>query len=99
MEITAIQAVAPLSGAGIKAEGAASAPRAEFARWLDDQIQTADRDIKAADTEVRKLALGETDNLHQVMLSLERARTSLELVVQVRNRLLDAYQDVLRMQV
>ena len=99
MDIAAIAGVGAVDSPLQKpaATGTAAAP--DFARWLDDQLQVADRDIKAADKEVQKLALGETDNLHNVMLSLERARTSLELVVQVRNRLLEAYQDIQRMQV
>jgi flagellar hook-basal body complex protein FliE len=52
-----------------------------------------------ADQQVTRLALGETDNLHQVMISLERAKLSFQLMVQVRNKFLEAYQDVLRMQI
>jgi flagellar hook-basal body complex protein FliE len=48
---------------------------------------------------VRQLAVGEPVNLHQVMVQLERAKLQLELVVQVRNKLLDAYQDLMKMQI
>jgi hypothetical protein len=46
-----------------------------------------------------ELATGEVDNLHQVMLKLDEAKLSFQLMVQVRNKLLEAYQDILRMQV
>jgi len=98
MEISAIQAVGAVGAPERKAE-AAGAERPDFAKWLDQQVQAADREIQTADREVQKLAVGESDNLHQVMLSLERARLSLDLIVQVRNRLLEAYQDLQRMQV
>ncbi len=49
--------------------------------------------------QMRNLVAGDVENLHQVMMSLEKAKLSFELVVQVRNRLLEAYQDVMRMQV
>ena len=52
-----------------------------------------------SDRMLQRLAAGEVDNLHQVMVSLEEARLSFQLLVQVRNRLLEAYQDVLKMQV
>jgi flagellar hook-basal body complex protein FliE len=48
---------------------------------------------------VQRLASGDTSNLHEVMLGIERARMQFQLLVQVRNRVLEAYQDVLRMQV
>jgi flagellar hook-basal body complex protein FliE len=38
-------------------------------------------------------------NLHQVMLHLEESRIGLQLLLQVRNRVLEAYQDVMKMQV
>lgn len=101
MDIAAIQAigVAPSPLVRIEQASAAAAPKSSFVDWLDEQVKTVGHEIQSADREVQKLALGETENLHQVMLSLERARISMDLLVQVRNRLLDAYQDVLRMQV
>lgn len=48
---------------------------------------------------LQDLAAGKTDNIHHVMLSLEDAKLSLQLLVQVRNKLLEGYQDILRMQV
>jgi len=99
MELSAIQAVGAIGAPERKAETAAGAEPPDFAKWLEQQVQVADREIRTADREVQKLAVGESDNLHQVMLSLERARLSLDLIVQVRNRLLEAYQDIQRMQV
>ena len=51
------------------------------------------------DERVRQLAVGKPVNLHQVMVQLERAKLQLELMVQVRNKLLDAYQDLMKMQI
>jgi flagellar hook-basal body complex protein FliE len=48
---------------------------------------------------LQDMASGKTDNIHHVMLALEDAKLSLQLLVQVRNKLLESYQDVLRMQV
>ena len=70
-----------------------------FSAWLEQQVRTTNTDIVSADNSVRHLAVGEPVNLHQVMVQLERARLQLELVVQVRNKLLDAYQDLLKMQI
>lgn len=71
----------------------------DFTAWLGYQVNEVNSQIIKADDSVRRLALGETDNLHQVMISLEKAKLSFELMVQVRNKLLDAYQDIMRMTV
>jgi flagellar hook-basal body complex protein FliE len=46
-----------------------------------------------------ELALGQTDNLHQVMIGAERTRLQFELAMSMRNRVLEAYQEIMRMQV
>lgn len=71
----------------------------DFTQWLDREFTALNTQLSQADQEVRKLALGESGNLHHVMLSLEKAKTSFELLVQVRNRLVEGYQDLMRMQV
>lgn len=56
-------------------------------------------ELLAGDKAVRNLALGNGDSLHESMMALEHARLSLELMLQVRNGALEAYQDLMRMQV
>ncbi|MGH6884060.1 MAG: flagellar hook-basal body complex protein FliE, partial [Hypericibacter sp.] len=70
-----------------------------FAQWIDRQVSAADTQIKTADQSVQDVVLGKTDNLHRVMMDIEAARMSLELVVQVRNRVVEAYQELMRMQI
>lgn len=71
---------------------------ASFAQWIAGQVVSTDQKIKHADVAMRELAVGQTDNLHQVMMDIESARLSLDLVIQVRNRVVEAYQDTMRMQ-
>jgi flagellar hook-basal body complex protein FliE len=70
-----------------------------FGSWLQQQVEEVNQQIIDADTEVRKLALGEAENLHQVMMSLEKAKLSFNLVMQVRNKVMEAYQDIMRTQI
>lgn len=70
-----------------------------FIRWLDDQVKVADSKIRGADAAVQDLVLGKSDNLHRVMMDVESARLSLDIVIQVRNRVVDAYQELMRMQI
>jgi flagellar hook-basal body complex protein FliE len=76
---------------------ASTQPRAFDA--LEKMIDEVNDNVVQADHAVRLLSLGETSSLHEVMLSLESARLSMGLMVQVRNRLVDAYQDLMRMQI
>ena len=81
--------------AGVKVQES----RGDFAAWMDKQFAELNQDIKSADQLVRDLAVGENNNLHQVMLQLEKTKISFQLALQVRNRLLEGYQEIMRMQV
>ena len=80
-----------------QADAAAAAPG--FAQWLAREVAATNDKLVGADRLVQRLAAGDTSNLHQVMLGIEEARLQFQLLLQVRNRVLEAYQDILRMQV
>ena len=75
------------------------APAPGFGAMVADGIEAVNATMVRADGEVRMAALGAGPSLHEVMIHLEEARLSFQLLAQVRNRLLDAYQEVMRMQV
>ena len=52
-----------------------------------------------ADTAIKELVAGRSKNIHETMLTIERADTSLKLMMQVRNKILEAYREIMRMQV
>lgn len=76
-----------------------SKPGADFSSWLNQQIAEVNDQIQVADRQVNRLAAGQADNLHDVMLSLEKAKMSFELMLQVRNKVLEGYQEIMRMQI
>ena len=51
-----------------------------------------------ADKSVELLATGQSDSVHETMLALTKADLSLRVFMEVRNKVIDAYQDVMRMQ-
>lgn len=70
-----------------------------FATWLSQNINGVnDKLISAADG-LKQLATGETGNLHHVMLQLESAKLDFQLAVEVRNKMLQGYQEIMRMQI
>ena len=70
-----------------------------FGKALMDAIEGLDGVQKAADDKAMELAAGEPVDLHDVMISRETASLHMQLALQVRNKLVEAYQDVMRMQI
>lgn len=101
MTIDAIAALAAvtdtpgvLPSAPVQAE-----PAAGFGAWFAREVGAVDTSLVNAEMKVEQLATGETQSLHEVMIHLEEAKLQFQLLAQVRNRLLEAYQEVMRMQV
>ncbi|WP_026701056.1 flagellar hook-basal body complex protein FliE [Salibacterium aidingense] len=70
-----------------------------FKNALNDAItQVNNRQIESNEM-TSKLASGEVENLHEVMVAAEKASVTLQTTVEVRNKALEAYQEVMRMQV
>lgn len=84
-------------------ENRAAPEGAEAGGTFEQVLRRAVNDVRYADAQVETAALGvaagSVANLHEVMLNLERARLSLELMVSLRNRALEAYQEITRIQV
>jgi len=55
--------------------------------------------LNDSEKQVHDMAEGKVDNIHDVMIAAEKANIGLELVVEIRNKLLEAYQEMMRMQV
>jgi flagellar hook-basal body complex protein FliE len=81
-----------------RSEPAAPEGGGGFGAALSAYLGSVQRTQKEADAEVTRLALGE-GNLHEVAIALEKAELSTRLMVQVRNKIVDAYREVMRMNV
>ncbi len=75
---------------------AKSAGGPSFADELGKAIDGAEKLQASADAEAQKLALGD-GNLHEAALALEKADISMRVLTKVRNKVVDAYQEVMRM--
>ncbi|BFO56026.1 MULTISPECIES: flagellar hook-basal body complex protein FliE [Comamonadaceae] len=80
------------------AAGAAAVPGAGFSDMVAQGLGRVNEQLLTSQTDLQRLAAGDVQNLHQVMIRLEESRLSFQLMMQVRGRLLEAYQDVMRMQ-
>lgn len=72
---------------------------ADFSHAIGKGLEGINNDLRAADQATVAMAAGTETSTHDVMIALSRARLDLQLVVQVRNRLMSAYQEISRMQV
>jgi flagellar hook-basal body complex protein FliE len=74
------------------------ATQSGFADLLVSGLQAVDQQVSAANTAVANFALGADLPPHQVVMALEQARMSLQFALQVRSRLVEGYQELMRMQ-
>ena len=70
-----------------------------FANWLSNQLGETNEQLQAADKALQQLASGQATSLHQTMLTLEQAKLSFQFLEQIRNRLMSAYQEIMREQI
>lgn len=70
-----------------------------FADSLKQAVHSVDSLQKDADVKMQELATGKSQNIHETMIAAEKADIALKLMVQVRNKIIDAYQEIMRMQV
>ncbi|MCD6262061.1 MAG: flagellar hook-basal body complex protein FliE [Deltaproteobacteria bacterium] len=86
--------IAPLNnGSGEKQDAT------DFGEMLTKAIDKVDQLNQEADQAVRNLATGQDKDIHNTMIALEKAEISFRLMMQVRNKIVTAYQEVMRMQV
>ena len=69
-----------------------------FLASLKDAIAQVNEVQLDASQAVDKFVSGESDNVHQMMMALQKADVSFQLMMQVRNKLVSAYEDIQRMQ-
>lgn len=97
--IGAIAATDPAIARGLEAPAPAPPLRGtSFSQMLLGGIDHVNQQLTQADAKVAAFALDDTIPPHQVILAIDEARHSLELMLQVRSRLVEGYQEIMRMQ-
>ena len=64
-----------------------------------NNINTTNSYLSNAENEEIKFALGETENTHDLAIALQKASTALQYTVAVRDKLLEAYKEIMQMQI
>ncbi len=82
-----------------KKSGSAGATDKGFGGVLQDSLQEVNRLQQEADQAITALATGEKVSVHDTMIAMEKADVSFRLMMEVRNKIVEAYQEILRTQV
>ncbi len=70
-----------------------------FAELLKKSLEEVNRLQNEANTSIKNVAAGKMDNIQDAVLAIEKADISLKLLTQIRNKAIEAYKEIMRMQV
>lgn len=70
---------------------------ASFKDVLTDALSNVDEAYKISDQQIQKVISGEVQDVHTAMIAMQKADLSFQMMMQVRNKLVDAYHEVMRM--
>ncbi len=70
-----------------------------FATFLNESLEKVSSLEKESQDYTLKLATGELENIHEAMIAAEKADVALQLTMKIRNKILDAYNEIMRMQI
>jgi flagellar hook-basal body complex protein FliE len=92
--------IGSLSGSSKPGEGAASGQSGDlaFGDILKQALQEVNQVSAQAEVEARNLMTGEGADMHSAMLAVQKADISFQMMMAVRSKLIDAYREVMRMQ-
>ena len=96
--LSRIDAPLPKIGHGLLGPQTA-APAEGFGHMLDGLVATVDAKQNTAQAMTRKVLMGDTDQLHQSVIAMQEAGVAFSMMVEVRNKLVESYQELMRMQV
>jgi flagellar hook-basal body complex protein FliE len=87
----------PISNQVLQSTAPSNNPSQNFAELLKDAINEVNRQQVESEQLSQKLVTGEVQDIHQVMIASQKASISLSLAIQVRNKVVEAYQEIMRM--
>ena len=86
-------------GGGISSVRGVVGENSSFEELLEESLVTVNSLQKTSDREIQKLALGDVEDISQVVTAASQAQLALRLVVEIRNKLVDAYQELARISI
>jgi flagellar hook-basal body complex protein FliE len=84
---------------GNKGNAASENMAESFKDMLNTALDKVNKVQTSADQAIQKFSTGQIEDIHQVMTAVEEANLALRLTIQIRNKILDSYREIMRMQV
>lgn len=97
LKLQGLSSLQPLDGAKPSPDQA-SAGGPDFGDLLKQALNEVNQASQTAEGEARNLMLGESADMHSAMLAVQKADLSFQMMMAVRSKLIDAYREVMRMQ-
>ena len=95
-QIDRTEEIAPHLKTGTEKSGTSDVSFKDVLNGLVNQVDSLQKD---ADDSIQGLVTGETTNIHDVTIKLEEAEVAFELMMEIRSKLVNAYQQIMKMQV
>lgn len=96
-----INPIGPIKGAGVPQKGTKAQPAGKkypsFKKTLDGFMKEVNEMQNKADASIEKMVAGEITDVHQVMNSVQEANLAFNMMMEIRNKVMEAYQEVMRM--
>src|SRR5580700_490117 len=100
LAISSLSNISPIGGAsGVGAAVSTPKTGGSFASALEGAIQSVEQPGQQADKAIQSFLNGDGEELHNVALTVQRASLAFDLGLQVRNKIVSAYQEVMKMQI
>ena len=98
-DITIQSGLKTVSGPNLSEKKASTDGAKSFTEVLEDSIEKVNKLQNDADQAVQELMVSKTKDIHNTMIALEKADVSFQMRMKVRGKILEAYEEVMRMQV
>jgi flagellar hook-basal body complex protein FliE len=98
--VTNVQDLAHIkSDTSIKNETLRKSPKNSFSDTIKEFLTAVNNDQQTAASKVQEIVTGQSQNLTEAMAALEESRLSFQLMLEIRNKLVESYQEINRMQI
>ena len=91
--------ISPGSAVNPKATQAQRTGESSFLNAMKQTLDSVNQNQAAAEDQIEALATGRVKDLHQTMIAIEKADVSFRLLAEIRNKVIDAYREIMRMQI